>query len=365
MLGTSLNTQGGVSAVVCALRTGGLFEHNGVEYIATHRDGGLSAKLGTALTGWLRFIGKLIGLRVALVHVHMASRASFWRKLLFLLPTFALRVPVVLHLHGGEFHEFYGRESSPFVQRLIRFVFEHASRVIVLSASWYEWVVEQFPRARVLVVYNPVVLSPHTPFTVRDSASLLFLGRLSKGKGTFDLIKALARLKPAYPEIKLLLGGDGELETIRKYASALDVAANVEILGWVRGEDKHALFAQASVYVLPSYNEGLPVSVLEAMAAGLPVVSTPVGGIPEAVADGVEGFLVQPGDVPALAERLGRLLNDADLRQRMGAAARQKMEMHFSVERIVPEIENIYRELLNSPSSVTQVGVNRRGNRDL
>lgn len=365
MLGTSLETQGGVAAVVSTLRAGGLFERNGVEYIATHRDGGIATKMLTALAGWMRYIGRLMGGRVALVHVHMASRASFWRKLLFLLPAFSLRVPVLLHLHGAEFREFYGRESSPFVQRLIRFVFERASRVVVLSSGWREWVQDQFPEARVFVIYNPVALPEYSPDAVRDSDSLLFLGRLGERKGTFDLIEALARLAPAFPNVKLLLGGDGELDAVQARATALGVAANVETLGWVRGEDKHALLARASIYVLPSYNEGLPVSVLEAMAAGLPVVSTPVGGVPEAVADGVEGYLVQPGDVAALSERLERLLSDSDLRHRMGVAARQKVEKYFSVEIIVPQIEEIYQELRNGAPSATQAGCDRGGNRDL
>lgn len=345
MLGTSLDTQGGVAAVVSTLSAGGLFERNGVEYIATHRDGGLFTKLFTALTGWVRFIGGLIGRRVALVHVHMASRASFWRKFLFLLPAFALHVPVVLHLHGAEFREFYGRESSLFVQRLIRFVFERASRVVVLSGGWREWVQDQFPEARVSVVYNPVVLPERTSDALRASNTLLFLGRLGERKGTFDLVEALARLVPVYPNVKLWLGGDGVLDEVHARATALGVAAHVETLGWVRGEAKHDLLARASVYVLPSYNEGLPVSVLEAMAAGLPVVSTPVGGIPEAVVDCVEGYLVQPGDVVALADRLGRLLADTELRSRMGDAARHKVETTFAVERIVPQIEAIYREI--------------------
>lgn len=345
MLGTALDTQGGVSAVVSVLKGGGLFERNHIRYIATHRDGGMATKLLAALAGWMRFMGGLVVGRVALVHVHMSSRASFWRKLLFLLPTFALRVPVVLHLHGAEFREFYGRECLPFVQRLIRFVFERAGRVVVLSGGWRDWVVGQFPQASVVVVYNPVVLPACLLFAARDNSTLLFLGRLGERKGTFDLIEAMARLVPTYPDVKLLLGGDGALDAVQARVAGLGISANVETLGWVRGEDKHVLLARASIYVLPSYNEGLPVSVLEAMAAGLPVVSTPVGGIPEAVTDGVEGYLVQPGNVEMLADRLGRLLGDAELRRRMGRAARQKVERSFAVERIVPQIDLLYKEL--------------------
>lgn len=345
MVGTALDTQGGVSAVAGALKAGGLFSQFAVEYIASHCEGGRLRKLVRAVRAWLYFLLLLLPGRVALVHLHMASRASFWRKLAFFLSAFASNVPVIVHLHGGEFPLFYGKESLPLVRRLIRFVFEHASRVIVLSHTWREWVMTEFPKAHVSVVYNPVVLEAPTACEARDAAMLLVLGRLGKGKGTYDLLEAIVILAERFPRLQVLLGGDGELESIRSRAAALGIADKVRLLGWVRGDDKRALLARASLYVLPSYHEGLPMSVLEAMAAGLPVVATPVGGIPEAVCDGVEGFLVQPGDVVALADRVGRLLADADLRQRMGEAGRRKVEQLFAVEKIVPQISAIYAEL--------------------
>jgi glycosyltransferase involved in cell wall biosynthesis len=302
-------------------------------------------KFNAALAGWFRYAVFLFGGRVALLHAHMASRASFWRKLFFILPSFVFRVPVIVHLHGAEFQQFYGKESLPVVRRLIRFIFENASRVIVLSDGWREWARMVFPNAKVVAVYNPVVLPASTPFSGREPLTLLFLGRIGERKGAFDLIDAVAQIKGRFPGIRLLMGGDGEVEVARKRADDLGVSSNVELIGWVSGADKQALLESATVYVLPSYNEGLPMSVLEAMAAGLPVVSTPVGGIPEALHDGVEGFLVQPGNTSALAERLERLLDDASLRQRMGDAARQKVESTFSVGNIVPMIEAIYAEL--------------------
>lgn len=345
MIGTALETQGGVSAVVRVLVAGGLFDRHSLQYIATHRDGGALTKLFTALAGWLRYAVCLFSGRVALLHAHMASRASFWRKLFFILPSLAFRVPVIVHLHGAEFQQFYGKESLPVVRRLIRFIFENASRVIVLSNGWREWARTVFPNAKVVAVYNPVVLPVCTPFSRREQLTLLFLGRIGERKGAFDLIDAVAQLKCRFPSIRLLMGGDGDVEAARKRADDLGVCSNVELLGWVSGADKQALLESATVYVLPSYNEGLPMSVLEAMAAGLPVVSTPVGGIPEALHDGVEGFLIQPGNTNALADRLERLLDDAALRQRMGEAARQKVESTFSVESIVPMIEAVYAEL--------------------
>ena len=119
----------------------------------------------------------------------------------------------------------------------------------------------------------------------------------------------------------------------------------MRLLGWVDDEAKRRVLAEAAVYVLPSYYEGLPMGVLEAMSAGLPVVSTVVGGIPEAVTEGVEGYLVLPGDVKKLAAVLRDLLRDAELRERMGLAGKKKIREHFASPVILPQIEAVYRRL--------------------
>jgi len=345
MVGTAPDTQGGVSAVVGVLMDGGLFARCNIKYIASHRDGGFFTKFVTALRGWMSYMSHQCSGRISLLHVHMASRASFWRKLLFILPAFAARIPVIIHLHGGEFHLFHDKESSFIVRRLIRFVFERANRVIVLSDGWRQWVMKTFPRSRVVTIYNPVMLML-SPLSPREAMSLLFLGRVGEKKGAFDLISAVARLKQHYPSIKLYMGGDGDIEGTKRHAMGLGVSETLELLGWVGGAAKENLLEKTSIYVLPSYNEGLPMSILEAMAHGLPVVATSVGGIPEAVSDGVEGFLVPPGDVAALEDRLQRLLSNKALRRQMGEAARRKVERLFSAEVVVPQLEALYSELI-------------------
>jgi len=347
MIGTSRTTMGGISSVVRTLEEGGLFSRCQITYIATHTDGSRGAKLFAAMQGWLAYMARLMTGRVGLLHVHLSSRASFWRKSFFILPSYLFKVPVVLHLHGGEFHLFYGQECSAPCRRFIRYVFERAARVVVLSKSWQAWVRDNFPRARVGLIYNPVSLPP---IVHRESSpeTVLFLGRLGERKGVYHLIAAAHALLRDYPRLVLWLGGDGEVEDGRALARQLGIEDHIEFLGWVSGEGKRSRLQQAAVYALPSYNEGLPMSVLEAMAYGLPVVATPVGGIPEAVSDGVEGFLVPPGDEAALADRLRRLLDDEELRRRMGAAARAKVERCFSTEVVVPQFEALYAELLGT-----------------
>lgn len=346
MIGTHLDTKGGISSVAKVYQQGGLFERFGVDYLASHCDGGAFKKLKVMLLAYFHFVGYLVRGRVSLIHVHVASRASFWRKSVFLLLGQCFGIPTILHLHGAEFELFYSQECGRLRQAFIRYIFDHTDRVVVLSEAWRSWVSTITANPHVEAIYNPVILPDAlTAWGDRKSGSILSLGRIGKRKGSYDLLDAAARIVAETPGLSIRLGGDGEVEGARNRAVQLGLQDHLELLGWVAGADKERELRTATVYVLPSYNEGLPMSVLEAMAAGLPIVSTPVGGIPEAVSDGTEGFLVQPGDVAALSAKLACLLSDPVLAQRMGQAAHRKVETCFSAQAILPKIEQMYREI--------------------
>ncbi|WP_395406744.1 glycosyltransferase family 4 protein [Pseudoduganella sp. UC29_106] len=350
MLGTGLDTMGGIASVVRVYQEAGLLRRYGIRYIATHCDGGKLRKFRAMAGAYVAFLGMLLRGQVGLLHVHVASRASFWRKSGFFALAFAFGIPAILHLHGAEFAQFYGEECGPLRKRIVRGIFDRCRRVVVLSDAWKRWVQGVSKNPHVEAIYNPVLLPPSAvAWTARQPGAVLSLGRLGKRKGSYDLLEAAARVLPSAPAVELRLGGDGELDAVRARAAQLGMADHLNLLGWVNGERKEQQLAGAMLYALPSYNEGLPMSVLEAMAAGLPVLATPVGGIPEAVSDGVEGFLVEPGDVEALAARLAQLLQDEALAQRMGAAARHKVETTFSSQAVLPRVEKMYQELGFAP----------------
>ena len=123
----------------------------------------------------------------------------------------------------------------------------------------------------------------------------------------------------------------------------------MQVLGWVSGAAKERELAQATIYVLPSYAEGLPMGVLEAMAAGTPTIATTVGGIPDAIEDEVTGFLVEPGDIQTLTERIAQLLADAELRSRFAVAARAKIVSTFSADAVLAQLERLYGKLGAQP----------------
>jgi glycosyltransferase involved in cell wall biosynthesis len=344
MVGTDLDGIGGVRAVVCGYRDAGLFERIRLRYVATHRYGSPWVKMAAALRGWTRVALLLLTLDAPLVHVHLASRASFWRKLAVCLMARSARRPYLLHLHGAEFMQFYEQESAAPVRRLIRWTFAGAALVIALSEEWRERVLRICPAARVEVLPNAVALPglERVRRLDRREPTLLLLGELCRRKGVYDLIPAAARLAGEFPHLKLVCAGPGERAPARELAAACGIGGQVFCPGWLEGERKRAELAGATAFVLPSYAEGMPMALLEAMAWGLPVVATPVGGVPQVVTDGVNGLLVAPGDIEGLVTALGRLLRDPALRERLGRAARGTIEARFSVESAVERLCGIY-----------------------
>ena len=160
-----------------------------------------------------------------------------------------------------------------------------------------------------------------------------------------EAIASLTAQSPQMSQIRLAIGGDGDLDEIARAVEQLGLGAHVEILGWVGPERKEAELARAAIFALPSYDEGLPMSMLEAMAAAKAVVVTPVGGIPQAVSDGVNGLLVAPRDVAALAQALRSLIEDDALRQRLGRGARATIVERFSTDAVLGKLDALYREL--------------------
>lgn len=342
MVGTSFTTKGGVASVINAYRHAGLFDRWNIRYVPSHVDGRWLAKLTVAMVAFSRFLALLLTGRIELLHVHSASNASFWRKTSFVLPALLFRRPVLFHLHGGGFVVFYHGCNS--LQRyVIRFVLTHVASVIVLSNMWQKQVSQIAPSANVCTIPNPVSIAPaDSPVPKRPVPYILFMGRLEREKGIFDLIDALAALQMRYPLLELRIAGDGDLGGVRRWATDRGVADAVKFLGWIDGADKVDALRQADALVLPSYVEGMPMSALEAMAAGTPVVATCVGALPELIADGVNGLLVQPGDVPGLTCAIDRLLSSAAVRHRLSKRARDRVTQYYSLERVVPQIEALY-----------------------
>lgn len=282
------------------------------------------------------------------MHIHMSSRGSYRRKSVIVRLIKFLKGKVILHLHGAEFRDFYRDECNRDQQTHIRHTFALADHVLVLSTQWLAWLQEVIGRTQgVSVLYNAVptlALDRH----LAQPGRIAFLGRLGTRKGVGDLIQAFALVKQRCPEAQLYLAGDGEIETYQAMAEQLGLNGSVHCLGWIAGEAKLKLLTQTDIYCLPSYNEGFPMGVIEAMSAGIPVVASRAGGIPDAISDGEQGRLIEAGDVVALAQALGDLIEQRAENQRIATAAKQKFAENFSLQAVIPRLQTLYDELLKS-----------------
>lgn len=344
MLGSGREVRGGISSMVNVCFEHGLFERWEARYLPTHCDGGKPRKALRAASSLARFAGMLALGRVGLVHVHIASGASFWRKAAFIALARLAGVPYILHVHAGDFEQFYQR-SSRFARSLLRDLYARARAVIALSPAWRAPIEAVVPGARVLVVPNPVSIPVWNAHAAPRRPTALFLGVVRAEKGVYELLAAWPQVLAKLPEARLVIAGSGELERARGLVEQLGMGASVDFPGWIGPEEKARLLAKASTLVLPSHFEALPMAVLEGMAAGLPIVATRVGAIPEAVGAHA-GVLVPPCDVGALADALLTALGDGPHRIAMGAAARLRARDTFSADVVVPAIEQLWSSFL-------------------
>lgn len=323
-VGPALQVRGGVSAVE-RLIVNVLAARYGIRHVATMEDGSAPRK-ALVFARALRNLQPILRTHATLVvHIHFASWGSTLRKMIVARRAARAGHRVVLHAHGGGFAEFLGRMPGPFRRRILRFL-RDADHLVVLSSQWRDFYVNEcgVPPARVTVLPNPV----RVPDVVPDRAGravvrLLYIGRMSESKGTFDLLRALALVPDAVRgRLRVTLAGDGAVAQVR--ALAAQTAAQITVMEWVDEPTRDRLLAEADVFVLPSYQEGIPMSLLEAMAWGLPSIVTPVGGIPDVFTDGEHGRLVQPGDVAGLAECIGALAQDEPSRLDMGRRSRER-----------------------------------------
>ena len=342
MIAPEPESRGGISSVVSMYRDGGLFDHD-VAFLASYKDGSTAGKIGHYLRFLAVYLWRLITVpTLQVVHVHSASRGSFARKSLVLLLAKCFGKRVILHIHGAEFTLFYS-QSPRWLQPLLRWTLRRSDVIIALSQKWKADLFSICQHPDIRVIYNPTILRTPNPEVNEGPVRFLFMGRVGQRKGVYDILESARKL----PEnsVKIALYGDGEVETVREHVAAHGLHDRVEVHGWIAGEQKQEKFREADVLLLPSYHEGLPISILEAMAFGLPVVATDVGGIAEAVEDGVNGYLIAPGEVEALTDKMARLAGSPELRADMGRNSYTLACQKFALHIILEQLEALYDEL--------------------
>ncbi|HNW60633.1 MAG TPA: glycosyltransferase family 4 protein [bacterium] len=307
---------------------------------------------GYSLRYFLKYLLIIPNRSIVLVHLHASAYMSFWEKCLYLDVARLWGKKVVLHIHGSAFDRFI-RESPPRVRRAIIRHLMRCDRVVALSASWQELFRGYLPAAKIALIENGIDLSLFRDLQPAPAAAptILFLGEVCSRKGVYDLLPAFRKVHEQLPAARCVLIGPGELEKALATAAALGIANAIEMAGPKWDREKAEALARGWLLTLPSYAEVFPLVLLEGYAAGLPVVSTTVGGIPDFVQEGENGLLVAPGDQEALAAALLRLLNDPPLRQKMAVTNREQAWHRYDITRCAEKIRALYTEILASGDS--------------
>lgn len=295
-------------------------------------------------------LAKILTLRMSgkadILHLQVSERMSFPRKGIFQLFGRLIGMRVVLHHHGAELVPFY-QDASPRMRSLVRLMVHRADINIVLGDVWQRLLVDEMQLApeRVVVRFNAAENVGSGNAAV-DPWHFLIVANLSPRKGVGELLQSVARLKNEGFPIRLTLAGGGQIERYKAEAEELGITDRLDFTGWVSGKDVHELLRSRSALVLPSYQEGFPMAIIEALSAGLPVVATPVGSIGEMMKEGDDCLLVQPGDVDALTAALLRVATDTDLRRRLKDNGAALYAEHFDINGYMQRMLALYTRII-------------------
>ena len=325
-VGPGLAVRGGISSVE-RLIIDSISHHVQVEHIATMEDGGILRRMRVFGAALWRIHGILRDESPCIFHVHFSKRGSTLRKFIVSLMVLRASGRLVLHAHSGTFDSFFSNLPKPLQGQVAR-TFRRSHGFVVLSSQWQEFYATQLAvrRDRIQIMVNPTnPTGPVPDRSGRDSVQFLFLGRIDDNKGAFELLDAYRALPAtARATTRIVFAGDGRVEDLRRRAA--DIGPDVAVHTWLDREQRDQLLAASDVLVLPSHHEGVPMAILEAMAYGLPVIATPVGGIPDVIQHGREGLLVEVGNRGALTAALARMVAEPALRASLGRGARATAE---------------------------------------
>ena len=343
--------KGGIAAVVNGYRGSQLEKDYEITYVESYKDGSKFDKLLKGICGYFHFAYVLMFHKPDVVHIHSSFGPSFYRKMPFIYMASWRKIPIVNHIHGADFDEFY--VNAPEEKKAkIKKVYSKCNVLIALSEEWKERLSQIVPEDRIEIIENYSVLHEDAleeRMQRECNNTVLFLGELGKRKGCYDIQAVIAQVKKSIPDVIFVLAGAGseaDEKAIKELIAEKGISDNVKFPGWVRGDTKDKLLREADVFFLPSYNEGMPMSVLDAMGYGLPVVSTNVGGIPKIVHDGENGYCCDPGNVNQFAKGITEILLDRKERKSFGEASWKIVKEGYSLEAHLNRIEQAYKQVL-------------------
>lgn len=351
VVGPGPKAQGGITAVIENYHKTEFWSKYGCTHFASTSD--FDTRLMKALFGvWrlLAFCSMVVTSgRPAAVSVHASHSGSFYRKLAYLALCKLFRIPAVLHIHPAAFYEYY-ETGSQLRRRLIRLAGLLSARVLFLSAEIQSKFRSIFPESKMRVLGNPVDIDTYQSsrdFPRSKRPTVLFLGWIVPEKGVYDLVQCIPLIKEKVPNVMFLFAGNKEVDKLRHTLADHGFRENSEVLGWIEGDRKLELLGSSWLLCLPSYTEGVPNVLLEAMASRLPIVCSAVGGIPSILEHARTAEFIKPGNVDNIVVGINKVLLGPDYARDLAENAYSHVRQEFSCDVISSRLDEIYAEVLS------------------
>lgn len=341
MIAPGRKVRGGITTVVATLEESEFWRDHKCFWLETLDDRNPLRKLLAGLSAFFKF--PFVVRNRDIVHIHVSLGVSIIRKSVFFHLSKLLGKRTVVQIHC-DFQKFfaYGGLLGGLARRMLR----NADAVVALTSGWAAGMPGEVPPDRIHIIGNPVKCGRCVTTLRSDEApTVSYMGLIKREKGVHDLVEAMARVVEQLPEAKLELAGDGDVNEVRQKVQSLGISDSVVFRSWLDEDGKKDMLERTTVFCLPSHAEGLPMVLLESMSQAVPVVTCPVGGIPDIVSSEETGLLVPVGNISKLAEALTRLLKNPELRTRLGQSGRELVRNKYSVEHISEQFSELYRDL--------------------
>lgn len=336
------NAPGGMAAVLASYNE----YFDDMQFIPTWRNANLLVKLWYAFYSYVIFLWyMLFDKSIKIVHIQGAAFASFERNMFFVRVGKKFGKKVIMHMHCADFESYYNPSSHK--QRIVDTI-NACDLYLVLSDSWKTYFESIGVKSDIIKVLNNTITPPIVKEVNRspDTFNLLYLGVIGQRKGIYDILKALKdNLEKFETKVRLRVGGNQEEDKLMAYIKDNGLQNMVTFEGFVTGDKKIECLNWADVYILPSFNEGLPIGILEAMSYGHPIISTPVGGIPEVLKDGVNGVMVEPGNVEQIANAISTFVEHKELVKEYGKNSLVLVKPYLP-ESVFATLSNMYNHLI-------------------
>lgn len=336
------NNKGGIGAVLNVYRS----NFNDFQLIKTYPSDTSTNRVIYFIKSLFTLLQKLVKDKsINIVHIHSASNGSFIRKSIVVLITKTLSRKVILHIHGGSFREYvaYSKLRSKYILAILKL----SDTVICLSDGWKYYFKNQLGLNNVKVLSNPIELPElFNREKQSDRLELLFLGAVVPAKGIFDLLDYLSTNKYFKTgRIRLHIGGEGDDDHLNMLIQQHGISGSVVQHGWIENETKSKLMNMMDIFILPSYIEALPMSILEAMSYAKPIISTKVGGIPSLVKEEYNGWLYNPSHIQQLDKIFDEIFADKTKLQAYGNNSRAEV-LKYDIQSVAVQLNSIYADVL-------------------